>query len=69
MTLIDEKIIDGKRYIKMAGVSDDTPPTGDDIATGSEFFEIDTGSTQYYDAATSSWAAPSSGDQTPADAS
>ena len=64
MTLIDERIIGDQRYIKLAGLSDDTPPTGDDIATGSEFFEIDTGATQYYDAATSTWAAP-----TPADAS
>lgn len=64
MTLIDEKIIGGKRYIKLAGLSTETPPSGEDIAMGSEFLEVDTGATQYYNATAGSWAVP-----TPADAS
>ena len=36
------------KYVKFADLSTDTKPTGS-YATGSEFFEVDTGTTYYYD--------------------
>lgn len=43
------EFLDGSvAYRKFAGKSTDTKPTGG-IATGSQFFEINTGKTYYYD--------------------
>jgi len=56
--------IDGKlSYCKFAGKTADTKPTGDWIATGSEYFDIQKAKTYYYDSAGSSgseWVTPSS---------
>ena len=47
--LISDEYLDGTvKYVKFAGLSTDTKPTGS-YATGSEFFEVDTGTTYYYD--------------------
>lgn len=47
--LIYDEYLDGTaRYAKFAELSTDTKPTGS-YATGSEFFEVDTGDTYYYD--------------------
>lgn len=46
--LVDEYVEAGTNYKEIAGHSDDTKPvTG--LATGSQFFEIDTGKTYYFD--------------------
>lgn len=39
----------GVHYVEYAGLADDDKPVGGGIATGSKFFEIDTGKTFYYD--------------------
>ena len=48
--LINDECLDfGVHYCVFAGKSTDDKPTGNPICTGSEFFEIDTGKTYYYD--------------------
>lgn len=39
----------GLHYYKFAGKTGDTKPVSTDICTGSEFFDIQTGKTHYYD--------------------
>ena len=48
---------DNKRYLELAGTSQDTKPTGD-VITGSIFVETDTGNVYFYNeeaAAGSEW--------------
>ena len=45
----DELIVVGLHYFKFAGKTGDTKPVGNNIATGSEYFDIQTGITYYYD--------------------
>lgn len=48
--LISDVCLDfGVHFCEFAGKSTDDKPTGNPICTGSEFFEIDTGKTYYYD--------------------
>lgn len=44
-----------KKYIEYAGLSDDTKPTGDEIATGSTYLEVDTGDVYAWDETGSTW--------------
>ena len=37
------------------GKSTEQKPSGDDLATGSMFIELDTGTTKYYDADSETW--------------
>ena len=47
--LIYDEYLDGSaRYVKFAGKSTDDKPVGA-YATGSEFFEVNTGKTYYFD--------------------
>lgn len=39
---------DYARFLRLAGLSTDTKPTGNDIATGSVFEEVDTGDKYYF---------------------
>ena len=48
--------IGGKTYYEYAGLSTDSKPTGQDIATGSLFLEVDTGDVYAYDeTSTGTW--------------
>ena len=48
--MIDDSCLDfGLHYCTFAGKSTDDKPVSGTLATGSEFFEIDTGKTYYYD--------------------
>jgi len=48
--MVEDVCLDfGVHYCEFRGLSTDTKPTGSSICTGSEFFEIDTGKTYYYD--------------------
>lgn len=47
-TLYRDYIEWNKSYCKLAGLSTDTKPV-DGIVTGSEFFEVNTGKTYYFD--------------------
>ena len=40
---------DGSKYYELAGLSSDEKPTGNNIATGSLFLEVDTGDVYAYD--------------------
>lgn len=42
-------------YMEFAGLSTDTKPTDDDIATGSIFIEVDTGKVFFYNADGTAW--------------
>lgn len=44
-----------KKYIEYAGLSSDTKPTGDEIATGSTYLEVDTGDVYAWDETGSTW--------------
>ena len=45
----------GKTLIEAAGLSTDTKPTSSDYATGSSFFEVDTGDVYLWDESSESW--------------
>ena len=62
ITEINHKIMpDGTRWSQFRGLQDDTKPT-DNVCNGSEFYEMDTGFTSYYDAteSTGGWTEQSS---------
>ena len=44
-----------KKYIEYAGLSTDTKPTDDFIATGSSFLEVNTCDVYFFDEASSEW--------------
>ena len=46
--LVERYIGDGISYVEIAGKTGDTKPTGS-FATGSKYFDIQTGKTYYYD--------------------
>ena len=45
----DECLDFGLHYFKFAGKTGDTKPVASNICTGSEYFDIQTGKTYYYD--------------------
>ena len=50
--IIEEKFLAvGLHYYKFAGKTGDTKPVADDICTGSQYLDIQTGKTYYYDEA------------------
>ena len=62
MLQIDEKYIQPYWLVKFVGTSLEEKPYEDSYATGSEFFEIDTGVTYYFDNEQNDWVAPSASD-------
>lgn len=49
-----EVMLDDVHYVEIAGLSTDSPkPTG--FATGSVFFEVDTGDAYFYDEESGTW--------------
>jgi len=48
-------IIDEVKYYEYAGLSTDTKPTSNGIATGSVFTEVNTGDVYLYDEANQTW--------------
>ena len=55
MRILYERIIDGqKRYIKAAGKSTETPPTAN-IATGSQYAQVDAGIIQMFEETDGEW--------------
>ena len=40
--IVDQPLVDGKRYIEAAGLSTDSKPTAN-VVTGSLYLEVDTG--------------------------
>ena len=57
MRTIKCEILDTTNYVKIAGLSTDNKPTGN-YAMGSEFFEVDTGTTYYYNEDNAEWVDP-----------
>lgn len=55
MLILDEKIIGTSRYLKIACLSSDTLPDDDDIALGSEAYEVDTAKKYLYNSSTKAW--------------
>ena len=56
MTKMDSIVgVNGKRYVELAGLFNDTKPTDDSYATGSLFLEVDTGDVYAYDEDSSDW--------------
>ena len=54
-TITEKNLIEGPTYVEMAGLHDDTKPTGTAFATGSLFLEVDTGDLYAYDEDGSEW--------------
>lgn len=55
MRILYEKILEGNtRYVKMAGNSEETPPT-ENIATGSQFAVVDAGELKMFDEVSGEW--------------
>jgi len=54
-SVIEERIIGGKRYIKSVALSGDTLPTDDDLANGSSCTIMNAGTTYYYDGENGEW--------------
>lgn len=50
-----EYILTDKKYCEYAGLSTDTKPEQDELATGSLFHEVDTASIYAYDEASEDW--------------
>lgn len=55
VSIIDEKIIGGKRLIKAVALAADTKPTGDDLANGSVCIIMNGGTKYYYDEHGKDW--------------
>lgn len=47
--------LNGKQYVEFAGLSTDTKPTDDFLATGCLFLEVNTGAVFAYDEAGEEW--------------
>lgn len=54
-SVIEEKIIGGKRYIKSVALAADTLPTATDLANGSSCTIMNAGTTYYYDGQNGEW--------------
>ena len=50
-----EYILTDKKYCEYAGLSTDTKPEPDELATGSLFHEVDTASIYAYDESSENW--------------
>lgn len=59
MDILYDRIITGHRhYIKAAGLSTEVPPTkidGEFLASGSQYFQVDTGLVQMFDGKDGEW--------------
>lgn len=55
VSVLEEKIIGGKRLIKAVALADDTKPTGDDLANGSVCIIMNGGTKYYYDEDGKDW--------------
>ena len=55
VSIIEEKIIGGKRLIKAVALADDTKPTDDDLANGSVCIIMNGGTKYYYDEDGKDW--------------
>ena len=54
-SVIEERIIGGKRYIKSVALAADTLPTANDLANGSSCTIMNAGTTYYYDGENGEW--------------
>lgn len=59
MDYLYDRIIDGNRHlVRVAGLSTESPPTtrnGEKLASGSQFWQVDTGLLQMFDSTNGQW--------------
>lgn len=56
MDKLVDKALEGEiRYVEIYGKHDEDKPTGDNMATGSLFIEVDTGDAYFYERTGAEW--------------